>query len=471
MLLSRRVVSLVVLFVTVALGVPVAAHAAPSVPTAAPVWTRVSDRPGTFADAPGLARDANGALYLVYTSRTGVDDVALKSRALTTSGAWLRPTVIVSKWRSLTAPDVEASRGSVFAFWGGRGPASVPAGVEPGTAWAALLEQGAWKRLPLPTSLSALPADSAQVSTAVDAAGVPWFAWSTSMVTGLHGGFDPSGPELETPIACCELGTNLVKDEDTSELFLVARSTAPSPHGTIMRRVSPEPGTPVTLSGSAAAGRSIARATRIAAVGRPTGGVYVAYCASLPTCRVLRVANQRDRGLTLPLRTPARPESVAVARGPEGRLWVTWTDTARRTWASRSNMKFTRWGSPVAIPTPTGTTSSWHATADGTRGALDVVLNATGASGTWLWHARINPGLTIAPVAPVTTGRMNIVRVRVSDAGDAVRATVMFRGSRRTTNGEGVATLILPPDTAPGRYPLTAVATGHSFAASTLVVR
>lgn len=445
---------------------------APAKPTPVPTWTRVSDQPGTFADAPGVARDPNGALYLVYTSRTGVDDVALKSRALTTSGAWLRPISIVTKWRTLAAPDIEASGGAVYAFWAGRGPGTDPAPVNPGTAWSAMLDKGVWKRLPLPSSASAQPADSAQLSSTTDAAGQPWFTWSTSTVTGIHGGFDLAGPELETPMTCCELGTNIARDEATSELFVAARSTAPLTPGVLLRRVSPEASSPVTLSGSATGGRSIARATRIAAVSRPTlGGVHVAYCASVPTCRTIRVANQRDRGIKLQLKTPARPESVAVARGPEGRLWVTWTDTARTTWASRSNEAFTRWGSPVSIPAPAGTTSAWHATGDGSRGPLDVILNATTARGTWLWHARMHPGLTIAPVTPVTTGRMNIVRVRVSDAGDSVRAVVNFRGALRTTTADGVATLVLPPDTPPGRYPLTATATGYAAAAGTLVVR
>jgi hypothetical protein len=467
-----RVRLLVLSLLLLALAAPAAAGAATPNATLPGAWTRVSDRAGSPTDAPSLARDSNGVLHLVYTAQAATDSIALRSRDLASAGTWGVPLTIVRGWRSLAAPDVLSIGSATYAFWAGREPAGTPTSGS-GTAWSAQLTGKQWTRLLVPSTQASGPADATTLSATADLSGEPWLGWSTSGIFGLHAGFAGSSFETQTPTVCCELGTNLELDRSSNEIYEVTRSTAPATAGTTLRRVAPSRGDAVVLTESSFQGSSVARSTRIATATRATGaGVYVGYCAAVPKCTKLRVTDQFQRSLALALKVPARPESVAVASAPDGRLWLTWTDIKQTVWATRSNRAATRWGSPTHMPGPAGMTSAGHATVSGSAGPLDLVLNATTRGSSWLWYTRLRPGLTLAPLAPVVRdGSMKVVRVHVSDAGEKVRAVVTFRGAKRTTNAQGVATIIIPPDTSPGRYPISVSSFGYSGASGTLVVR
>lgn len=463
-------------FVVITAVLPTFALAAKApVATTPGAWTKLSDRPGSPTDAPALARDTSGALHLVYTARATGDSVALRSRTLSVAGGWETPLTLVRGWRSLAAPDVVAIGANAYAFWAGLEPAGTPASGT-GTAWSAQLDSKGWTRLLVPTTQSAGPADATTLSATAAPNGTPWVGWSTSDTFGLHEGFAPTGVETLTPAACCELGTNVEADRKSGDVFTATRSTAPGAAGVSLRRIAPTVAAPIVLPESSFNGASVARATRIPMAARTTEGVFVAYCASVPKCTKIRVTNQSQRSLTFAPKVAVRPESIAISAGPEGRIWLTWTDVQKQVWGTRSNRATTRWGTPTRLVGPRGLTNAWHAAAEGSSGPLDVVLNASTAGtpggATYLWYTRLRPALTLAPIPPVVRdGTMKVIRVQVTDAGDKVRSIVSFRGAERKTTSAGIATLVVPPDTAPGRYPLIATSTGYASAAGTLIVR
>ena len=62
---------------------------------------------------------------------------------------------------------------------------------------------------------------------------------------------------------------------------------------------------------------------KVAMVGRPGGGVYVAYVVGYPTARFIRVLNVVT-GATLDVPGSANADAVAMSAEPDGRLWLTW---------------------------------------------------------------------------------------------------------------------------------------------------
>ncbi len=187
---------------------------------------------------------------------------------------------------------------------------------------------------------------------------------------------------------------------------------------------------------------SVSTDQQVAMVGRPGGGVYVAYAVGYPSVKLIRVYNVVS-GATLDVPGSAGANAIAMSAEPDGRLWVTWR-SGTKVKAVHTNAAATRFGTVGAWGSPAGTEYLWKTTIDGTSGGASVVITATTQNAINAWHTNIARTLTLtASTSNVVRGRN--VRFTVTDAGDAVAGAKVKFGSRtRTTNSAGKVTIKAP---------------------------
>jgi hypothetical protein len=148
-----------------------------------------------------------------------------------------------------------------------------------------------------------------------------------------------------------------------------------------------------------------------------------------------------------------------------------WTirSTGSTIYAARSNRAVTQFGAAVAIAPPAGTSDIWNVTGDSAASStapLDLLASVT-MGGIAFWHTKVEPGLTLV-VHPGTPGS---TRFAVLDAGDPVHgARVQLAGPKTIvlTAGYGTASAGALP---PGRYTVTATATGYTGAKASFSIR
>ncbi|MCB0880541.1 MAG: hypothetical protein KDC46_16355 [Thermoleophilia bacterium] len=436
-------------------------------------WNRVSEHSGANLDEVGMARDGAGVLHVAYRDREGTGPYTLRYRTLSANGrTWSTPTSIVGPWVGMTNPDLELVGGTLHAFWGGQGSTDVADPTSSGRAWYATLAGGTWTQSTSPMTYRATPYASTQVSSAVASDGTPWISWTITSQLAIHAGL-AQGSEDETnlSVGCCEYASNIGRDAATGDLYVVWYSNVSGANGYYSRRIAPALGDVVRLASSAGTDATAGRNKRLAAASRTTGGVYSAYCDTYPTCSKLRVAGTSGPSLVRNLGSkPALAEASWVAAAPQGRMWLVWGDYDGRTWAVRSNKALTRWGALRSLGKPAASTTTWNVNADGTRGPLDVILNASAGSNIYQYHQRVLPGLSLSIVSRRrdSRGRL-VVTLRANDAGDPVAARVRLLGTSLTARSNGLVRFTIASRVR--SRTAIAVATRSGYAAGRVAVR
>ncbi len=460
-------------FVAVLCAVVAALVAIPA--TASAAWTRVSEHDGSNTDEVGVVRGTDGVLHVAYRDSTSSLVNNLRYRTLSANGrTWSAPSTIVGPWVGLTNPDLEFVGSSLHAFWGGQGTTDSGDPTNTGQAWDATLGSGGWTRSATPLTFRQSPYASSQISSAVASDGTPWITWTGTSLLAVHAGL-ATGTADETNYSdgCCQYASNIARDAATGDLYMVWSSNVTNENGAYARRVAPELGDVTRLASAAGATATAGRSHRLAAASRTTGGVYSAYCDTYPSCSRLRVAGTSGPSLTLRLKRDALSEAVWTAAAPNGRMWLAWGDYDGKTWAVRSNKALTRWGAVRALGKVGASTTTWNLNADGSTGPLDVLLNATAPAGTFVFHQRVLPGLTLTRTSTTTDsmGR-KVFTLRANDAGDAVAgAAVTLRGTRLTTNANGLVRFVVPTSSGARSSVATATKSGYAPGSVTLRVR
>ncbi len=81
---------------------------------------------------------------------------------------------------------------------------------------------------------------------------------------------------------------------------------------------------------------------------------------------------------------------TAIAAGPDGRLWVVWSQSSPsgsdRVYVRRSNTAATAFGPAKYYGTPAGYTGVYHLAAIVRNGKLDVLAHLGGTKGLATWH-------------------------------------------------------------------------------------
>jgi hypothetical protein len=117
--------------------------------------------------------------------------------------------------------------------------------------------------------------------------------------------------------------------------------------------------------------------------------------------------------------------------------------------ARRSNPGATKWGQPVTVKPPKGTSSFYELFgAANPSGPLDVLALVATEPGIATWHSQVEPGLTLsADPTKIKRSKKTGVEFKVTDAGAPVSGAKVKAGggaSGKTGSG-GTVTLKLGP--------------------------
>jgi hypothetical protein len=197
-------------------------------------------------------------------------------------------------------------------------------------------------------------------------------------------------------------------------------------------------------------------------------GVYGLYCQGYPCAAMHLVRHPDGDPLLVARERGARAEGLAP--GPEGRLWI-WWERSNRIVATRTNKAVTRVGPLEVVAGPPGVRNVSRTAAEGSRGPLDVIVNARTAEGGAMWHTQLLPSLAATAEPSSFSSRQAVaVRVSVTDVGDPVAGARVSASSRTAVTGaDGVATLSFPAGTSPGAIRIAVEAPGYK--ATTTSVR
>jgi hypothetical protein len=180
-----------------------------------------------------------------------------------------------------------------------------------------------------------------------------------------------------------------------------------------------------------------------------------------------------DAPTTAGIPGPTPHANPALASDDNGRLWVAFSAKGR-IYIKRSNADPDRliFGSPALVRLPRGTTSVWDLKISAQNHLLDVVAvldTATGAPA--IWHTQVYPALTVEPHVNHFRGRERI-RFRVTDVVTPVAGAVVRVGGRSaTTNGDGMASIVLGPYDRKRFLEVTASKDGYTTGRAPLLAR
>jgi hypothetical protein len=199
---------------------------------------------------------------------------------------------------------------------------------------------------------------------------------------------------------------------------------------------------------------------RVALSSRPgANGVYLAYTVGYPKVRAIAVLQVGSRTQVLLVKAPAASH-VALAAGPQGRLWLLWSKGGTL-FAARTNRSVSRLGAVRTLEMRRGAKSVAWLQGDGTPGVLDLVASFPARAGVKLWHQQVLPGLSLRIDAKAASGATSYV-FRVLDAGDPVANASVRVGKQTLTTGVSGSVTLVTSD-----HPPSATATKPGYAQAT----
>ena len=423
------------------LAVAAVAGAAPSTPLA-----RLNAYGATPIPSFGMARSADGTLHLIYDTvpAGGGPSTGLTTQTISPSGIVGPAVPALTGWApgrpGLTAmPD-----GSLVAVFGAvsPGPTQVSSiwsisSTDGGQTWSAPVDvsSGTDEDLAYGSDLTLQTSGSTPVLTAPQAGGL---VVQQGLGQGAPTALDTDSTDNFAGIV------NTAVDAATQQVVASWSSNAGA-GGEYMRVVAPALGPVVKSPGERRNGMVVA--------GRDTGaGVFAAYT---PDNRYVRLLRSGGGSVAVGSIPTVAPEALAVATGPQGRIWVMWGDEAGNPGlvVTRSNKAVTRFEPLQQIGMPAAQLQ--RIGGDGRLGPLDLLVDyrptSTGAlADPGLFHARVLPVLSATASSKAVKNNKGVVikhtvTVTVTDAGDpAVGAHAAIGGSQAKTGGAGTATLTLP---------------------------
>lgn len=400
------------------------------------------------------ARTPDGGLHLLYRTTAPGSSApdGLATRAISPSGT-LGPAVqALSGWAPGQA-GLAFAGGSLQAVFGATSPGANPVGA----IWQIASSSGGatWSA---PADVSGGTPTGADFDDSVTAQPLSGTVVLTLAAAGQLVAQSGLGQSATRQVATGP-GDDFATDGDSAldpgagEVVASWHSAAGS-GGTFLREIAPSLGVAVKVPGQVRGEQVLA--------GRDAGaGVFTAYTPDGTHVRLLRygggsVVVGRVHGVSA--------ETLGVATGIGGRIWVMWGNEAGGLAITRSNRAVTRF-EPVQRLNPHAFTL-YRLAGDGRLGPLDLLVDQIprapggfGPAGTF--YARVLPRLSGKVVVKALKGGKRALHVHVTDAGDAVAgATVAAGGKSATTGKGGSATLVVAgaPGTvavkAPGYRPL-----------------
>jgi hypothetical protein len=433
-------------------------------------WDLVSTPAQSSISVIGLARTSDGVLHVAW-QRELSSGGALMHTPIGSGGSLGSATQIVGGWTAVgDAALVAEPGGGLRVFFAGTH--STTAG-EPlfGLNTATAPASGAQWTL---TPSSIATADFAYARTpavALAADATPLEAWYSVGTIVVHRGLDPATPDNEYPLPqATSFQPNLVTDPQSKRMYVAWCDFGPSA-GTWVEEVNPSTGGPAgpphklpgsttvvqgqehsTCNLSSAAGR-----TPIAA--RPGGGVYVAGTAGYPTqtsVLIWRLNPDGSAGAPITVASSAVQHShVALAAGPDGRVWVAWSEEGgaqTRIVGRRSDPSGSSFTDELQVGPPPNTVQVNELDLAAQANVSDLLARVTtSTNGVGLWHTQL-AATGVAPVpgtTVVTAAAAGTVLVRRPGTDQFVQLT----GAQQLPVGSEI-------DTTKGRIHLTSAAGG-----------
>ncbi len=292
-------------------------------------------------------------------------------------------------------------------------------------------------------------------SDALDNAGTPVWIGNASSTTGVRWQVGtsasnpaPAGTDQSYKLSgCCAYNAAAARDAATGAVYgaFYSNSSGTSEKGIHVGQILPSSAGWRQASGSVTVNdygtNSIDPDQQVAMVGRPGGGVYVAYSMGYPTRKAIRILNVAT-GARMDITRVKNPSTIAMSAEPDGRLWLTWRE-GTKVKAVHTNAAATRLGAIGSWAAPRGTDYLWHTAIAGTTRGASIVVTATTRSAINVWHTRALRTLSLT--GPATARRGSLVTFTVADAGAPVAgARVRFGSQLGTTNRAGKVTLAAP---------------------------
>lgn len=442
---------------------------APAAAAAPGDWTNLSGLTSASAypaistiDAPTQAWFGTSVQVLWPQQVSGSQD-GYATAVLDAGGRVTTPTTgVIGPWQTLTSnPTLVSLGGQRFVSF---------SGLNPGRS-------GAQYFATAPDATSFTVADGSMSETqnayaeygsdAVDDGGTPVWVGNPGTTTGVtwHVGTSSSSPapagsdQRYLLTGCCAYNAAGARDASTGAVYAAfySNSDATSENGIHVGRILPASGdwrqAPGSTTVSDGRASSVDPGQRVAMVGRPGGGVFVAYGMGYPSVTSIRILDVVT-GATIDVPRTKDARAIALSAEPDGRLWLTWRQgTSLR--AVHTNAAGTRLGAVGTWRSPRGTESIWKSSIAGTAGGASVVITATTQNAINVWQTMVARTLSVS-AKPAVVGRGGSVTFTVTDAGDPVAgAKVTFAGRSGTTNAAGKVTVKAPG--ARGAYRATAM--------------
>jgi hypothetical protein len=452
-------------------------------------WTRVTDPTGRNIDEVSVARTADGVLHVAYTRPTpGHASSAqdLLERSISIKGTAGPPVILASDWALFGNPAIVATGPNALDVFDGGTRTTDPTETLRNLEMFSSPDGGAsWVPPASDLTTTGGAAGSIGLAAALGTGGVPFAAWgSSACLCVLRVGVPPT-PNYDFQQGLGDFGYDpgMAVDTASGQADVAWYSNGTGHKGvyaaTIDQSSGARAGSPVHMPGTSNLLDGPFNG-RTPIVGRPGGGLYVAYEGGYPShSKVLlwRVGASQSK---LIAQRSSGVRSVGVASTPSGRVWVFWSaQTAsgkQVVYGKRSNPSATAFGQTVSVSSPHGATSSWNLVGDGQTGRLDLLGSFSlhnSDTNIATWHTQVLPGLSFSAtptVLPVHAKHAKAVTFVVTDAGAPVSGVHVHVGKvSGTTNGQGKVTLKLGPFA--HKAHLHAHASLHGYVEATLVLK
>jgi hypothetical protein len=429
-------------------------------------WTRITAPKDSNSNEVALLRGRDGVLHVAWKRQTTPQKMDLLHTAVDPQGnASPMPSIIVEGWGTLTIPALVLEKNGTLraVFAGLLGTTGSP--YNAGSVYSATSTDGkSWKLQPGQLSASGY-AYQGPITAAIDGQGNVVVGWAGSVQKGL-------GPKVQPhqlQQGCCSYNPGLATDSVSGETFIGWYSNENKNPGTFVQKVSPQieqkilaPGSVVMENGAPQTVSLDEQAPLSGRIGAP--GVFIAYCTGVHLDKTVNLW-QIGHGQPFALGKVNGNCRTHVSPGPEGRLWVVWSDR-NMFYATRSNKAVTRFGNIISIVPPPKWDSTFNVKGEGSAGPLDVFAQVDLSGDVSNWQTHVLPSFNVSTTPKAVPAAGGNVTFSVTDVGDPVSgATIQIAGQTLTTDASGQASVKLAKG---GAVPFTVTAPGYTQAKLTL---
>jgi hypothetical protein len=402
----------------------------------------------------GAARTADGALHVVfYANGAPSGEHSIGAISISPTGHVGPQVPVASNWFASTPTLITQENGSsLLALWGGNAENGSPSlwgsSSANGTSWSTPVDEANHDAVAVGGGVQFQEGGGQWGTPIAEApAGAPPALLLSGSCIPVQIGLGSSSSTYYAQGACggttdeaSGIGTTAAVDAATGEV--VAGWAGQNTPQQFLQGVAPN-----VQSAQQVPGVSSGREQELA--GRDTGpGVFAPYVAGTGGSIGTHVNLARYGGGSVSVGSVPKlnGDVLGAATGLDGRIWVMWGTTSGtdEIAVTRSNKAVTRF-EPIQLFNPKASGIN-RIFGDGRLGPLDLLVRETPANSsvTGLYYARVLPKLSASVSVTKLGGGKFKVKVKITDAGDAVSgASTSTNGRRKSTDNNGKAKLVV----------------------------